>query len=129
MVARRTRSSDPDGVPADDATRRERLIRQLVDLRRSSGVTQAAIAAAMHVGQSTVAEIESGKLDVRYSTLDRYAAAVSAGRLRLDLVATPDVDRTEIRRAIRMTDREREAYYLASNRNMLRMFAGARRTS
>jgi hypothetical protein len=37
------------------------------------------------------------------------------------------IDRSEIRRAIRMTDREREAYYLASNQNMLRMFESARR--
>lgn len=40
----------------------------------------------------------------------------------------PDVDRSEIRRAIRMTDVEREAYFLASNRNMLQLFADGRRT-
>jgi len=40
----------------------------------------------------------------------------------------PNVDRSEIRRAIRMSDAEREAYFLASNRNMLRMFADARRS-
>ena len=51
--------------------------------------------------------------------LEAYAAEESA-------VAEPDIDRTEIRRAIAMTDREREAYYLASNRNMLRMFDDAR---
>lgn len=36
------------------------------------------------------------------------------------------IDRSEIRRAIRMTDRDRETYYLGSNRNMLRMFGDAR---
>jgi hypothetical protein len=38
------------------------------------------------------------------------------------------IDRSEIRRAIRMSDRERERYYLASNRNMLQMFESARRS-
>lgn len=35
-------------------------------------------------------------------------------------------DRAELRRLMALDDREREAYFLASNRNMLRMFAGAR---
>lgn len=40
----------------------------------------------------------------------------------------PSVDRSEIRRAIAMSDAEREAYYLGSNQNMLRMFDDARRS-
>jgi predicted transcriptional regulator len=40
----------------------------------------------MNVSQSVVAEIESAKADVRYSTLDRYAEAVSKHRKRLDIV-------------------------------------------
>jgi len=32
-----------------------------------------------------------------------------------------EADRAEIARLVRMTDAEREAHYLASNRNMLRM--------
>ena len=39
----------------------------------------------MNVGQSVVAEIESAKADIRFSTLDRYAAAVSGRALRLEL--------------------------------------------
>jgi hypothetical protein len=46
---------------------------------------------------------------------------------QLGSAASPDLDRTEIRRAIRMSDADREAYFLASNSNMLRMFADARR--
>ncbi len=46
----------------------------------------AAVARAMRVGQSVVAEIESAKGDIRYSTLDRYAAAVSRDRVGLELV-------------------------------------------
>jgi predicted transcriptional regulator len=39
----------------------------------------------MNVGQSVIAEIESAKADIRFSTLDRYAAAVSRHELRLEL--------------------------------------------
>lgn len=37
-------------------------------------------------------------------------------------------DRAEIRRLLEMTDAERERYFLASNRNVLRMIANARRS-
>ncbi len=39
----------------------------------------------MGVGQSVVAEIESGQIDVRYTTLDRYVTAVSRHKSRLTL--------------------------------------------
>ncbi|NJD28423.1 MAG: helix-turn-helix transcriptional regulator [Chloroflexi bacterium] len=67
--------------------RRQRLIQRLVAERKANGLTQAAVAKAMRVGQSVVAEIESAKGDIRYSTLDRYAAAVSHRRVRLELVS------------------------------------------
>ncbi|MCZ7536093.1 MAG: helix-turn-helix transcriptional regulator [Acidimicrobiia bacterium] len=51
--------------------RRQRLIQRLVAERKANGLTQAAVAKAMRVGQSVVAEIESAKGDIRYSTLDR----------------------------------------------------------
>jgi prevent-host-death family protein len=37
-----------------------------------------------------------------------------------------DADRSDIRRLVAMSDREREAFFLTSNRNVLRMFAAAR---
>jgi hypothetical protein len=46
---------------------------------------------------------------------------IRPGRRRAD-------DRSDIRRAVRMSDLDREAYYLESNRNMLRMLAEARRS-
>jgi hypothetical protein len=60
-------------------------------------------------------------------SLDRYFLpfAVAARESR---PAPPILDRSEIRRAIRMSDAQREAYFLASNRNMLRMFEDARRS-
>lgn len=70
----------------DTETRRQRLIGQLVQVRKDNGLTQAAVAKSMNVGQSVVAEIETAKADIRLSTLDRYAEAVSRRKLRLELV-------------------------------------------
>jgi prevent-host-death family protein len=42
--------------------------------------------------------------------------------------AQAEADRVEVRRLVAMSDRDREAYYLASNRNMLAMMADARRS-
>jgi len=69
----------------DAEVRRQRLIGHLVAERKANGLTQAAVAKAMNVGQSVVAEIESAKGDVRLSTLDRYVDAVSRSRLCLQL--------------------------------------------
>ena len=66
--------------------RRQRLIGQLVAMRKANGLTQAAVAEIMHVRQSVVAEIESATADIRFSTLDRYAEAVSSGQVSLRLV-------------------------------------------
>jgi predicted transcriptional regulator len=66
--------------------RRQRLIRELVAVRKANGLTQVAVAEVMHVGQSVIADIEAAKADIRFSTLDRYADAVSRGHLSLRLV-------------------------------------------
>ena len=78
---------NPDYLVLLDAeTHRQRLIGQLIQVRKDNGLTQAAVAKSMNVGQSVVAEIESAKADIRFSTLDRYAEAVSHRKLRLELV-------------------------------------------
>ena len=85
----RTRRAGANAVHpelVDSEVRRRALIGQLIELRRSNGLTQAAVADLMSVGQSVIAEIESARTDVRLSTLDRYARAVSLGRLELELV-------------------------------------------
>ena len=69
----------------DAEVRRQRLIAELVGIRKTNGLTQAPVARTMKVGQSVVAETESAKADIRFSTLDRYAAAVSRHGLRLEL--------------------------------------------
>lgn len=85
-IARRTSANPeyPNLLTAE--VRRQRLIQQLVEVRKANGLTQEAVAEAMDVGQSVVAEIESGRADIRYSTLDRYADAVSRHQLHLEVV-------------------------------------------
>jgi predicted transcriptional regulator len=56
--------------------RRRGLIEELVRARRDSGLSQTEIAARMGTSQSAVARLESGDLDARMSTLQRYATAV-----------------------------------------------------
>lgn len=73
-------------MPSDDlprlpgfremAVRRRRLVAELTAARRAAGLTQTEVAARMGTSQSMVARVEAGDVDVRLSTLDRYAAAV-----------------------------------------------------
>jgi transcriptional regulator with XRE-family HTH domain len=56
--------------------RRRQLIDELVRARKQHGLSQTEIAARMGTSQSAVARLESGDLDARLSTLERYAAAL-----------------------------------------------------
>jgi predicted transcriptional regulator len=56
--------------------RRRELIEELVRARRDADLSQTEIAARMGTSQSAVARLESGALDARLSTLERYAAAL-----------------------------------------------------
>jgi ribosome-binding protein aMBF1 (putative translation factor) len=58
------------------AERRRDLMDRLVAARRELGLSQTAVAARMRTSQSVVARLESGHLDMRLSTLHRYAGAV-----------------------------------------------------
>ena len=60
----------------DRSQRRRELIEELVRARQEGGLSQTEIAARMGTSQSAVARLESGELDARLSTLERYAAAV-----------------------------------------------------
>jgi DNA-binding transcriptional regulator YiaG len=84
-IARRTAKNPryPEMLQAE--VRRQRLIAALIAERKANHLTQAQVAAEMNVSQSVVSEIESSKADVRYSTLDRYAEAVTKHKKRLDL--------------------------------------------
>lgn len=86
MIAERTVVDPLFPVMLAAEIRRLELITRLVAERKSSRLSQAAVAKAMNVTQSVVAEIEAGRADIRYSTLDRYIDAVTGHRMRLDLV-------------------------------------------
>jgi predicted transcriptional regulator len=58
------------------AERRHALSGQLTALRHRIGLSQAEVAQRMGTSQSAVARFESGDLDVRLSTVERYASAV-----------------------------------------------------
>lgn len=83
--------SDPaeDDLPVlpgfrEMARRRRDALADLVAERRAAGLSQADIAARMGTSQSAVARLETGGVDVRLSTLERYATAVHR-RLELRL--------------------------------------------
>src|SRR3569623_1378823 len=70
-----------DGLPRlpgvrEAAERRRAVVRRLADARQEQGLSQTAVAAQMGTSQSVVARLESGALDMRLSTLQRYAAAL-----------------------------------------------------
>jgi DNA-binding XRE family transcriptional regulator len=60
------------------SARRRRLVGELADQRRSAGLSQTEVAARMGTSQSAVARLEAGDVDVRASTLERYAAAIGS---------------------------------------------------
>jgi ribosome-binding protein aMBF1 (putative translation factor) len=57
---------------------RRRLVADLSEQRRLTGLSQTEVAARMGTSQSAVARLESGDADVRVSTLERYAAAIGS---------------------------------------------------
>jgi predicted transcriptional regulator len=58
------------------AAGRRALVAELVSARQRSGLSQTEVAARMGTSQSAVARLESGELDARLSTVERYAAAL-----------------------------------------------------
>lgn len=63
------------------AEQRREIVAELVRLRSQLGLSQTDVAARMGTSQSAVARLESGENDIRFSSLQRYAAAVG-GDLR-----------------------------------------------
>lgn len=61
-----------------EARERQAKLRALAQLRVGKGLTQSQVAARMRTSQAVVARIESGDVDTKLSTLERYARAVDA---------------------------------------------------
>jgi transcriptional regulator with XRE-family HTH domain len=78
------------------ALERRRLLRELAADRVELGLSQTAVAAEMGTSQSAVARIESGKADVKMSTVERYAATL--GR-KVEWRIAPSSDRLPVARS------------------------------
>jgi transcriptional regulator with XRE-family HTH domain len=89
-------SPTDDGLPRfpglrEAAQRRRRIVSELVAARHEEGLSQTEVAARMGTSQSVVARLESGALDMRLSTLERYAAAVGHD-LQVGLQPPPETE-------------------------------------
>lgn len=82
----RTGAGDPL-LPSfrDLAQRRRGVLDDLVAQRQAAGLSQAEVALRMGTSQPAVARLEAGQVDVRLSTLERYAAVIGC---RLDMGVT-----------------------------------------
>jgi predicted transcriptional regulator len=69
-----------------ESARRQELLAELIAERRAAGLSQAEVAGRMGTSQPAVARVEAGAVDVRLSTLQRYAEAVGR-RLEVRLKA------------------------------------------
>jgi transcriptional regulator with XRE-family HTH domain len=58
------------------AQRRREMLAELVARRRAVGLSQSDVADRMGTSQPAIARLEAGEVDVRMSTVQRYAAAL-----------------------------------------------------
>lgn len=88
--------------------------------RRRAGMSQRELAEAAGVPQPAIARIESGKVQPRVDTLDRLLKACGS-----DLEVSPrlgiGLDRTVMRRLLRLTPEERLALAVADARGLERL--------
>ena len=76
IIAERTARNPEFPGLVEAAIRRRELLRELSARREDLGLTQTAVAAVMGTSQSAVARLESGDVDAKLSTVERYAAAL-----------------------------------------------------
>ncbi len=60
----------------EPAVRRRQLLRELAARREELGLSQTVVAARMGTSQSAVARLEAGEIDAKFSTVERFAAAL-----------------------------------------------------
>lgn len=70
----------------ESAIRRREMLRQLAVRRHERALSQTKAAAAMGTSQSAVARMEAGESDPKFSTVERYAAALGC-RVEYQLVS------------------------------------------
>lgn len=69
----------------EEARTRKRLLRELAEMRADANLTQQDVAQRMETSQPAIARMETGGVDPRLSTVQRYAASIGK-RLRWQLV-------------------------------------------
>ena len=72
---RSTRNPEFPGL-VEAALRRRQLLRELAAKREELGISQTIVAARMGTSQSAVARLEAGEMDAKFSTVERFAAAL-----------------------------------------------------
>lgn len=75
-IARRAATNPDYPQMVQAALDRRRLLQALAAERERQHIPQLTVARSMKTSQPAVARIESGEVDVRLSTIERYAAAV-----------------------------------------------------
>ena len=83
-IRRRTAANADYPLLVQAALDRRHLMRALATERERRHIPQQAVARRMKTSQPAVARIESGEVDVRLSTVERYAAAIGK-RVRYQL--------------------------------------------
>jgi ribosome-binding protein aMBF1 (putative translation factor) len=81
VVGERGRRNPAFPELVEAARRRRQLLRELGTKREKLGLSQTTVAARMGTSQSAVARLESGEIDAKLSTVERFAAALG---LRID---------------------------------------------
>lgn len=76
MIARRTVSSAEFPAIVQAALDRRHIVSALAAERERLQISQQTVARSMKTSQPAVARLEGGEVDVRLSTLERYATAV-----------------------------------------------------
>ena len=92
--------------------------RMLRHARRSTGLTQRALATRCGVPQETIARIESGRVDPRISTVDRLLEGCGYGLEHLPRLGI-GVDRAQILERLAMSPDERLVRAMEEDRLML----------
>lgn len=87
LIDERTRTNAEFPQLVEAALERRLLLRGLAAKREQLGLSQTAVAARMRTSQSAVARLEAGEGDVRFSTVERYAAALGQ---RVEWQIVPD---------------------------------------
>lgn len=84
------------------------LIRELVELRNSLGITQDELAKRAGVSQSRISRIEAGEHDIQLSTLIKLAGALGCG-VDLRFVPVYEINDQDWRKIVNSLSAETEA--------------------